>query len=102
MRGFVLRILEPLVTFLILFNTIGGFVVGGLVGGFFNMLSSPEAMLMGAAHSGFSVGWGIAFAILSFISSVISAGAIYVLLEIKDLIRRQVRLLEGQSGTFEY
>ena len=94
MRQFILAILEPLVTFIILLNTIVGFVGGGLIGGFFDVLSSPEAMLMGAPRFEFSVGWGIAFAVVTFISSVIGAGAIYVLLEIKDLLQRQIWLLE--------
>jgi len=63
MRQFVLAILEPLVTFVILLNTVLGFVSGGLIGGFFRMLSSPGAMLMGAPRFEFSVGWGTAFAV---------------------------------------
>lgn len=100
MRQFVLAILEPLVTFLILLNTIMGFVGGGMLGGLFKMLSSPEAMFLGAPRFEFSVGWGIAFAIFYFMVSVIGAGTIYVLLEIKDLLRRQIWLLHEQSRTW--
>ncbi len=89
MRQLVLALLEPLSTLFILLNTIIGFISGGFFGGMIKMLISPDVLLMGSSEFEFSVIGGLIFAVIYFAVSVVAAGAIFVLLEIKDLLQQQ-------------
>jgi len=81
MKNFIVSILEPILSLLVVAYTLFGFVAGGLLGAF------------GLFGGDFNLIGGFVF----FLIAVIGTGAIFTLLTIKDLLEEQVRLLRRSN-----
>ena len=81
MKGFIVSILEPILSLFVVIYTLFGFVAGGLLGTF------------GLFGGDFNLIGGFVF----FLIAVIGTGAIFTLLTIKDLLEEQVRLLRRSN-----
>lgn len=97
MKRFIVSILEPVLSIVVILHTLFGFVVGGFVGGAISFVSDlAEGSLFGAGPSpslDFHFGWALVGGIVSFLTAVVATGAIFTLLAIKDLQEEQLRLL---------
>lgn len=97
MKRFIVGILEPVLSIVIILHTLFGFVVGGFVGGAISFVSDlAKGGLFGAGPSpslDFHFGWALVGGIVSFLTAVVATGAIFTLLAIKDLQEEQLRLL---------
>ena len=81
MKNFIVSILEPILSLLVVAYTLFGFVAGGLLGAF------------GLFGGDFNLIGGFVF----FLIAVIGTGAIFTLLTIKDLLEEQVWLLRRSN-----
>ena len=99
MRDFLIAIFSPLLQLNVVVSTIGGFFLGGVIGGFGSIgFGSPT----------FNTTTAIVGAILAFSNAAIVSGASLALDQIRELLEEQNYLLrsqgrsdrsEGQSGS---
>ncbi len=89
MKKLVVSLLEPILTIYIVISSLLGFIGGGLAFG-----SSPFGGFWGGRLE-FSVPGALAGLILSFIVSLITTGTLFLLLDIRDLMRQQLRALKN-------
>jgi hypothetical protein len=85
MKGFIVSILEPILSLLVVAYTLLGFIVGGTLGSF--GLFSSGFNLIGAVIGGF----------VFFLIAAAGTGTIFTLLTIKDLLEEQVQLLRRSN-----
>ncbi|GIV83003.1 MAG: hypothetical protein KatS3mg052_0010 [Candidatus Roseilinea sp.] len=89
MKKLVVSLLEPILTIYIIISSLLGFIGGGFVFGLFPFGGFWDARLE------FSVPGALAGLILSFIASLITTGTLFLLLDIRDLMRQQLRALKN-------
>lgn len=90
MRDTIIGTLEGILYLLIIASTVMGFAVGGAMGGIMSMATNPFG------GGGFSGGGALLGAIFGFVGGVANTGVIFVMLEIKDLLKSQAGTMEAQ------
>lgn len=88
MKGFIIAIFGPLLQLNVIVSTIGGFIIGGIIGGFGgNLFGGPS----------FNTTTAIVGAVIAFTNAAIVSGAGLVLDRIRALLEDQNYFLQEQD-----